>query len=68
MADDGVGGIFVFFEELFGSGECYLIDIFLNVFGGHADTVVADGKCAGGFVDGHAHVHVAEFAFVFAER
>ncbi len=43
-------------------------DNIFPIFGSHAYAVVAHGKGAGLFVDGHAHVHIVECAFVFAER
>ena len=37
MSDYCVCIIFVFFEEFFCSRKCYLVDIFVNIVGGHAD-------------------------------
>ena len=42
MADDGGCVVLVFFNELFSAGEGDLVDIFVDLFGGHTDTAVGD--------------------------
>ena len=63
MANDAVGGVFVFVEELFRARERYLVDVFFNVLGCHAYAGVADSKCAGFFVNFDLHAHFAKLAF-----
>ena len=67
MADDGVGVVFVFIYKLFRAWEGYLVDILVDVVGGHAYATVGDGECAGFFVDLDFDTHFAELTFVFAE-
>ena len=51
VANDGVTFLFVFFEEIFGAGERHLVDVALDLIGGHADAVVGDGEGVGFPVD-----------------
>ena len=51
VANDGVAFLFVFFEEVFGAGERHLVDIALDLIGGHADAVVGDRERVGFAVD-----------------
>ena len=44
MANDCIVFLFVFLQEILGTRECHLIDIALNLIGGHADAVIADGE------------------------
>ena len=46
MTDDlvGVGLVLVLLNEVRGSGEGDLVDIFVHLFGGHPDTVIYEGK------------------------
>ncbi len=68
MSDYILSAVLVLCQELFCTRECNLVDVFVDIFGSHAYAVVAHGKGAVLFVDGHAHVHIVECAFVFAER
>ncbi len=68
MADNACGGVFVFIEELLGAGERYLVDIAVDILGGHAYAGVADSERAGLFVDSHTHIELTDLAFEFAER
>ena len=68
MADDRIGRVLVFFEELFGAGESNLVDILFDVVGSHAYTVVGYSKRSGFFVDGDGYGEVAKLAFEFAKR
>ena len=67
MADDGVCVVLVFFQEFLGTRECYLVDVFLDVVGGHADAMVGHGKCACLLVDSNLHTHIVERALEVAE-
>ncbi len=67
VAYDAVGAVLVFGQELFRSGEGYLIDVFVKIIGVHADAMVAHCQCAGFFIDAHAHIQCAQFSFEFAE-
>ena len=46
MTDDlvRVGLVLVFLNEVGGSGEGDLVDIFVHLFGGHSYTVIYEGK------------------------
>ena len=44
MANDCIVFLLVLLQKIFGTGECHLIDIALNLIGGHADTVVGNGE------------------------
>ena len=68
MSDDGIGGIFVFLKEFFGSGECNLIDVFLDIGIIHADSMVGDCNGAVFFVDAYGYFEFAHIAFEVAER
>ena len=52
MADDCVRFLFVFFQEIFCTGEGHLVDIPFDFLGGHADSVVADGDSLGFSING----------------
>ena len=68
MTDDCVGVVLIFFKELLGSGECNLIDIFVNILSSHADTMIGNGERSGLFVNADAHAHVAKLTLEIAER
>ena len=68
MADDRVGRVLVFLEELLGSREGDLVDVFLDIVGVHADATVGDGERAGLFVNFDTDVKLAELALELAER
>ena len=68
MTDDGICRVLVFLKEFLGAGECNLVDIFFDVIGIHADSMIGNGECAGFFVDGHFHIHLAELTLEFSER
>ena len=57
MSDDRIGVILIFFQELLGTREGYLVDVFVDIFRCHAYTTVADREGSGFFVDGDFHVH-----------
>ena len=44
VPDDGFRLVFVFVHELLGAGESDLVDVFVHLLGGHADTVVLHGQ------------------------
>ncbi len=67
MAYDAVGAILILGQKLFGAGECYLIDVFVEIIGIHAYTAVADGECAGFLIHCHADIECAQFALELAE-
>ena len=66
MADDGVGILLVFVEEIVGSREGYLIDILINLLGRHADTAVADGNGASVLVHLHLYLQFTHLALEVA--
>ena len=68
VADDGVGRVLVFGKEFLGAGEGNLVDVFVDVLGGHAYAAVGDGEGAFLLVDGDRDVEVAQLALIFAER
>ena len=58
MTDDGMRVVLVFFQEFFGAGESNLVDVFVDFFGGHTDTLVADGERFSFFIDADADTQV----------
>ena len=40
MTDDGGCVVLIFFNKLFSSGECDLVDVFVDLFGCHTDTAI----------------------------
>ena len=60
MADDGGGVLFIFFEEVCRPGEGDLVDVTVDFFGRHTDTVVAHREGAGFFVDFDGYFQVVE--------
>ena len=66
VANDGGRIVFVFFEEVSSSRESDLVDIAVNLFCRHTNTLVADGECASFFVNVHRHFHVCGVAIEFA--
>ena len=67
MSDDGSGIVFILFKEFLSTGKCNLVDVFVDIFGGHAYSVVADGKSAGFFVHSHFYIHLSELSLEFAK-
>ena len=59
MTNNGVCVLLVFIKEVVSSRECNLIDVFVNLFLGHADTTVAHGQCAFILVDANVYGQVA---------
>ena len=68
MADYAVGRVLILRQEFFGARESNLVDIFVDIVGGHSDTVVADGQRSGLGVDLHCHLGVAYLTLEVAER
>ena len=68
VTDYVVGVVFVLCQKIFGTGECNLVDVFVNIFGCHAYAVVADCECAGFLIDRNRDLKLAYFAFEIAER
>ena len=66
VSDDGGGIVLVFLQEVGGSAEGNLVDVAVNLFGGHTDTAVADGEGAGFGVNLHFDGEVLCVAHVFA--
>ena len=65
MADDGVGILLVFLEEVVGAREGNLVDILVNLLGGHTDAAVADGQRASVLVHFNLYLEFAHFAGKF---
>ena len=65
MTNDGGCIVFVFFEEVRGTRESDLVDVAVNLFCRHTNTLVADGERSCLFVDAHRHFHVCGVAFEF---
>ena len=65
MADNGVGVVFEFVQEVLSARESDLVDVFVDFFGSHTDTVVADGESASFGVELNAHLQIVGFAFKF---
>ena len=59
MTDDGFRAVFVFVDELLSAGECDLVDVFVHLLGGHADTVIRHGERLLLLINRHAHAKVA---------
>ena len=68
MTDYCVGVVLVFVEEVLSSRKGDLIDIFVNVVGCHAYTVIADCERSGIFVNLHIHFQIVGFSAEFAHR
>ncbi len=68
VSDDARCSVFILGEEFFGARESYLVDILVDVLGGHTYAVVAYGEGAFFFVDRHCYFKLANFALEFAER
>ena len=67
MADDGFGFVFVLIDELFGAGESYLVDVAVDLIGGHAYAVVGDGERFLTLINNDAYAQVAQVAFGIAD-
>ena len=62
MADDGVRVVLVLLEEVVGARESYLIDVFVDFFGGQTNTTVGHGN--GVLAQADTDRQVAQLAFV----
>ena len=60
--------VFVFLKELSGGGEGDLVDVLVNLFGRHADSVVDDLESLFLLVQFDPDFQVSEFAVEFAVR
>ena len=49
-----------------GAGEGYLVEVAVNLLGGHADATVRDGDGSGFLVDTDGDLQVAQFALEIA--
>jgi len=54
----------VFFDKFACGGKRYLVEVFVDFFGGHADAAIADGEGAFGFVDEDVDGEIAQFFVV----
>ena len=66
MADDVVGIVLVFFKEIRHAREGDLVDVLVNLFLRHADTMVADGDGTLVGIKIDTHGQVAEFTLEVA--
>ena len=66
MADDAAELVLVLLEEFACAREGDLVDVFIDLFRGHADTVVDDFQRLGCLVEFDAHCESAELGLVFA--
>ena len=64
MADDVVGIVLVLLEEVGDAREGNLVDVFVNLLLGHADTVVADGDGTLVGIEVDAYGQVAQIVLV----
>ena len=55
VADDGIGVVLVFLEELLGSREGNLVDVLVDFLGSHADTAIAHGERSGFLIHGDVY-------------
>ena len=62
VADDGVRVVLVLLEEVVGARESYLIDVFVDFFGGQTNTAVGHGN--GVLAQADTDRQVAQLAFV----
>ena len=60
MADDSL--ILVLVEELLGTRECNLVDVLVDLLGGHTDTAVGDGQRLGILVGGDVDSQITQLA------
>ena len=68
MADDVANLVLVLLQELAGAGERNLVDVFVNLFFCHADTVIDNLEGLGFLVQLNAHIQLAQLFFVVAAR
>ena len=68
VADNARCGILVFVQKFFCAGECYLVDVLVDIFGGHTYATVTDSERAGFFVDRNANIKRPCFTLELAER
>ena len=70
LTDDliGIFGVFEFLHKFCCAGECNLIDVLFDLFGGHPETFVGDGDGLLFLVESHLHGDVSEFAGVLTKR
>ena len=59
MTNNGFGFVLILVEELLGSGESDLVDVFIHLFSGHADTMIGDGKGLLGLIYNNAYTRVS---------
>ena len=63
VTDDGVGIVLVFLQEVIGTGEGNLVDVFVDFFGCHTQTTVTDGDGTVVLVGFYADGQIAQFPF-----
>ena len=63
VTDDSLGFVLILIDELFGAGECDLVDVLIHFLGSHAYAMIADGEGLLILINTYTHAHVAEFAF-----
>ena len=67
MTDDLVGFVLVFLHEFLGTREGDLVDVFVHLFAGHANPVVANGDGAGFLVEDDFHLELVQVGAHLAE-
>ena len=66
MTDNGIGIILIFLQEVVGSRECNLIDVFIYFFCRQADTTIGYGNRI--LALGHMHGQITEFTLKLTDR
>ena len=66
MSDDSSCIVLIFFYELFSTGKCDLVNVFVNFFGCHTDTTVRNLDDL--VVETNLNGQVAQLSFEFTDR
>ena len=68
MPYNGISCIFVFCKKFLCSGECYLVNVFINIISIHTNTMIRYSKSPCIFIDWYNHFQITKFSFIIAER
>ena len=68
MANDGLRFVLILIQKLLRTTERNLIDVFVHLFGCHANTVVTHRERLFVFINGYAHACVTEITFHLTDR
>lgn len=67
MADDGSGIVLVLIQKFLGAGEGNLVDVFIDVLGGHSYAMIGNSESAFFLINSDTDIELPQLSLKFSE-